>query len=97
MDNKVTYNWSYDTIKKLMKQRYFNKVDQIRTCHKDIANYYLESFVETKPLVDMNKNMQIRLLMLFILKNVFFKLIIFKIEMKREEDLFVSNHYFILT
>ncbi|RNA04607.1 NACHT and WD repeat domain-containing 1 isoform X1 [Brachionus plicatilis] len=43
-----------------MKQRYFNRVEQIRTCHKDIANYFLESFVETKPLVDMNKNMQIR-------------------------------------
>lgn len=60
MDNKVTFCWSSDCVKKMMKQKYFNKVDQIRTCHKDIANYYLESFVETKPLVDMNKNMQIR-------------------------------------
>jgi hypothetical protein len=60
MDNKVTYSWSYDCIKKTMKQRYFVKVEQIRVCHKDMANYYLESFVETKPLVNMNKNMQIR-------------------------------------
>jgi hypothetical protein len=60
MDNKITYSWSYDCIKKIMKQTYFNKVDIIRSCHKDIANYFLESFVLTKPLVDMNKNLQIR-------------------------------------
>lgn len=48
----------------MMKQRYFNKVDQIRICHKDMANYFLESFVETKPLIDMNKNMQIRLVLI---------------------------------
>ena len=60
MDNKITYFWCNDLVKKIMKQRYLNKVDQIRTCHKDMANYFLESFVETKPLVDMNKNMQIR-------------------------------------
>lgn len=60
LDNKVTWTWSYDCVKKMMKQRFFNKVDQIRLCHKDMANYYLESFVETKPLVDMVKNTQIR-------------------------------------
>lgn len=63
MDNKITYCWSHESIKKLMKQRYFNRVEQIRTCHKDLSNYFLESFVETKPLVDMNKNMQIRYLL----------------------------------
>jgi hypothetical protein len=60
MDNKITYCWSNDCVKKFMKQKYFNKVETIRACHKDIANYFLESFVETKPLVDMSKNMQIR-------------------------------------
>lgn len=43
-----------------MKQRYLNKVDQIRQCHKDMANFFLESFIETKPLVDMNRNLQLR-------------------------------------
>lgn len=43
-----------------MKQRYLNKVDQIRQCHKDMANYFLESFIETKPLVDMNRNLHLR-------------------------------------
>ena len=60
MDNKITYYWSYECVKKLMKQIYFNKVETIRSCHKDIANYFLESFVQTKPIVDMSKNMQIR-------------------------------------
>lgn len=60
IDNKVTFYWSNEYVKKHMKQRYLSKVDQIRTCHKDMANYFLESFVESKPLVDMSRNMQIR-------------------------------------
>jgi hypothetical protein len=60
LDNKVTYAWSHDYLKKFMRQRYFSKVDKVKTYHKDMANYFLESFVETKPLVDMNRNMQIR-------------------------------------
>ncbi len=60
MDNKVTLCWSHDCVKKFMKQRYFSKSEQMRSCHKDLANYFLESFVETKPLVNMNRNMQIR-------------------------------------
>ena len=60
MDNKVTFVWSNELIKKLMKQRYFNKVENIRLCHKDIANYFLEAFVESKPYIDINRNLQIR-------------------------------------
>ncbi len=60
MDNKVTYSWNHDYVKKFIRQRYFGKLDKVKTYHKDMANYFLESFVETKPLVDMNRNMQIR-------------------------------------
>jgi hypothetical protein len=60
LDNKIVYCWRHECIKKIMKQRYFNKVDQIRNCHKDIANYFLESFIDKKPLIDMSHNMQIR-------------------------------------
>ena len=60
LDNKITYCWRHECIKKIMKQKYFNKVDQIRNCHKDIANYFLESFIDKKPLIDMSHNMQIR-------------------------------------
>lgn len=60
VDCKITYHWTNDTIKRLMKQRYLNKVDQIRQCHKDLANYFLESFIETKPLVDMSRNLHLR-------------------------------------
>ena len=60
MDNKVTFSWNHDCVKKFMRQRYFSKLERLKTCHKDLANYFLEAFVETKPLVDMNRNMQIR-------------------------------------
>jgi hypothetical protein len=60
MDLKVTYSWNHDYVKKFIRQRYFGKLDKVKTFHKDMANYFLESFVETKPLIDMNRNMQIR-------------------------------------
>jgi hypothetical protein len=99
MDNKVTYYWSYDCIKKAMKQRFFNKVELIRVCHKDIANYFLESFVETKPLVDMNKNMQIRFLKFFFIfytspTSSSFIVLSLCTEMKKPNGLFVNNHFF---
>lgn len=59
-DNQLTLTWKYECIKKIMKQTYFNKVENVRVFHKDLANYFLESFVETKPLIDMNKNIQLR-------------------------------------
>lgn len=65
LDNKLTLMWSYDCVKKILKQKYFNKVDLIRMCHKDLTNYYLEAFVESKPLVDMAKSIQIRLVTQF--------------------------------
>lgn len=65
LDNKLTLMWSYDCVKKILKPKYFNKVDLIRMCHKDLTNYYLEAFVESKPLVDMAKSIQIRLVTQF--------------------------------
>ena len=61
MDGKRTLAWSHDYIRRVMKQRYLNKVDHIRNCHKEMANLFLELYVDTKPLVDMKRNMQIRL------------------------------------
>jgi len=43
-----------------MKQKYLKKVEEIRVSHRDIANYFLEAFIESKPLVDMTRNVQIR-------------------------------------
>ncbi len=60
LDNKVTFNWTNELVKRIMKQKYFNNVEQIRLCHKDIANYYLESFIDSKPLVDLTRNIQLR-------------------------------------
>jgi hypothetical protein len=45
-----------------MKQKYLKKVEDIRVAHRDIANYFLEAFIESKPLVDMARNVQIRYL-----------------------------------
>lgn len=45
-----------------MKQKYLKKVEDIRVAHRDIANYFLEAFIESKPLVDMTRNVQIRYL-----------------------------------
>jgi NACHT domain- and WD repeat-containing protein len=60
MDNKVTYFWSNELVRRIMKQQYFNKVNLVRSCHKEMANYFLEAFVETKPLVDMNRHLHKR-------------------------------------
>jgi hypothetical protein len=70
LDNKLTLMWGFDCVKKILKQKYFNKVDLIRMCHKDLTNYYLEAFVESKPLVDMAKSIQIRLVTQFILREI---------------------------
>jgi hypothetical protein len=43
-----------------MKQKYLKKVEDIRSAHRDIANYFLEAFIESKPLVDITRNIQIR-------------------------------------
>jgi hypothetical protein len=43
-----------------MKQKYLKRVEDIRIAHRDIANYFLEAFIESKPLIDMNRNVQIR-------------------------------------
>jgi hypothetical protein len=43
-----------------MKQKYLKRVEDIRIAHRDIANYFLEAFIESKPLVDMNRHFQIR-------------------------------------
>jgi hypothetical protein len=45
-----------------MKQKYLKKVEDIRVAHRDIANYFLEAFIESKPLIDMTRNIQIRYL-----------------------------------
>ncbi len=60
LDNKITYNWSNQLVKRIMKHKYFNNVEQIRLCHKDMANYYLETFLDSKPLIDLMRNIQIR-------------------------------------
>ncbi|CAF3469421.1 unnamed protein product [Rotaria socialis] len=59
-DLKVVLCWSHSFIRRHMKQRYLKKVEDIRIAHRDIANYFLEAFIESKPLVDMNRNLQIR-------------------------------------
>ena len=43
-----------------MKQKYLKKVEDIRVAHRDIASYFLESFIESKPLVDVDRSIQIR-------------------------------------
>lgn len=58
-DNKVTYSWSNDLVKKVMKQKYFNNVDHIRLCHKDIANYFLEAFLDSKPFIEPSRNLSV--------------------------------------
>ncbi|CAF1059295.1 unnamed protein product [Didymodactylos carnosus] len=60
VDKKVLLCWSHTFIRRQMKQRYLKKVEDIRITHRDIANYFLEAFIESKPLIDLNKNFQIR-------------------------------------
>ena len=43
-----------------MKQKYLKKVEDIRVAHRDLANYFLEAFIESKPLVNLTRNVQIR-------------------------------------
>mgnify|MGYP000698801568 CR=1 FL=1 len=43
-----------------MKKKYLKNVNDIRCAHRDIANYFLEAFIESKPLIDLNRNVQIR-------------------------------------
>lgn len=59
-DLKIVICWSHSFIRRHMKQRYLKRVEDIRIAHRDIANYFLEAFIESKPLVDMNRNVQIR-------------------------------------
>lgn len=60
VDSKVLLSWSHSFIRRYMKQKYLKKVEDIRAAHRDIANYFLEAFIESKPLVDMNRNIQLR-------------------------------------
>ena len=43
-----------------MKNKFLQNIDQIRLTHKDMVNYFLESFIDSKPLIDLNQNLQIR-------------------------------------
>ena len=100
LDNKITWMWSNECIKKIMKQKYFNKVDLIRMCHKDLTNYYLEAFVESKPLVDMVKSIQIRYSFSLRFFFNFLYLLIRKIsrifeETKKADVIFVINRCYI--
>jgi hypothetical protein len=63
-DLKVALCWSHSFIRRHMKQKYLKKVEDIRVAHRDIANYFLEAFIQSKPLVEMNRNLQIRYLLL---------------------------------
>lgn len=60
LDLKVFICWSHTFIRRHMKQKYLKRVEDIRIAHRDIANYFLEAFIESKPLIDMNRNVQIR-------------------------------------
>jgi len=61
-DLKVVICWSHSFIRRHMKQKYLKKVEDIRIVHRDIANYFLEAFIESKPLMDTTRNIQIRYL-----------------------------------
>ena len=68
-DLKVVICWSHSFIRRHMKQKYLKRVEDIRVAHRDIANYFLEAFIESKPLVDMKRNVQIRYYMILLLLN----------------------------
>lgn len=59
-DLKVMVCWSHSFIRRHMKQKFLRRVDDIRVAHRDIGNYFLEAFVESKPLVEMTRSIQIR-------------------------------------
>ncbi|CAF0782326.1 unnamed protein product [Adineta ricciae] len=59
-DLKIMICWSHSFIRRHMKQKYLKRVEDIRIAHRDIANYFLEAFIESKPLIEMNRNVQIR-------------------------------------
>ncbi|CAF1470789.1 unnamed protein product [Adineta ricciae] len=59
-DLKVVLCWSHSFIRRYMKQKYLRKVEDIRMAHRDIANYFLEAFIESKPLIEMTRNIQVR-------------------------------------
>lgn len=43
-----------------MKQKYLKKVEDIRFVHRDIANYFLEAYIQSKSFVDTNRDIQLR-------------------------------------
>ncbi|CAF1516052.1 unnamed protein product [Rotaria magnacalcarata] len=59
-DSKVVICWSHSFIRRHMKQKYLKRVEDIRFAHRDMSNYFLEAFIESKPLVDMSRNVQLR-------------------------------------
>lgn len=60
-DLKVVVGWSHSFIRRHMKQKYLKKVEDIRLAHRDITNYFLQAYIESKPLVEISRNIQIRL------------------------------------
>lgn len=87
---KVVLNWSHSFIRRHMKQKYLKKVEDIRLAHRDITNYFLQAFIESKPLVEIPRNIQIRL---FQLMKSFFRSFVRLSEEIKDVDSFSNNRY----
>lgn len=87
---KVVLNWSHSFIRRHMKQKYLKKVEDIRLAHRDITNYFLQAFIESKPLVEIPRNIQIRL---FQSMKSFFRSFVRLSEEIKDVDSFSNNRY----
>lgn len=59
LDNKNLITWSHEPIAKAMKKRYVHQTDDIVQTHKTIAQLFLETWIDNKPLVCKERNINI--------------------------------------
>ncbi|XP_064601514.1 protein qui-1-like [Liolophura sinensis] len=60
LDNKQVYCWCHHSINSVVRQRYLyhQQPRMARESHKQIAELFLESWIDNKPLVDKDRNVQ---------------------------------------
>ncbi len=58
-DHKTLLCWSHQSIINVTVLRYFNKVEDIKQAHKDIADLFMETWIDSKPMVVPQRGIQI--------------------------------------
>ncbi|XP_064642967.1 protein qui-1-like [Lineus longissimus] len=58
-DGKVLLRWRHHCIYQVAVHRYLKTIDHIRASHRDIANLFLETYLESRPLVMPERSIHI--------------------------------------